>query len=145
MTPANRGAVLQFGGSPWGREAFLADPERAARLGHRALDLGVRVGVLAKAPGGPLVVTVRRGPRILLFRGRDVFGLIEFGLERWAAGADDTGIRWAAGPDGLAHGHRKTDPRALCAASPIDERYRHPERGRCQACWRALDRVSVAA
>lgn len=140
----NRGATFQLGSSPWAREALLADPHRAAEIGGLAIKLRVRVSVLGKSAKGPWVVYIRTTTRSLRFAGHDIHETIAFGLERWAAGADDTGVRWTAGPDGLAHGHRAAG-RALCGASPVSEKFRHPERMRCQACWRALDRNAVAA
>jgi hypothetical protein len=137
--------MLQFGGSPWARRAFLVDPERAARLAREALRLGVNVGVVGKGEQGPWVVRVQHGPRSLRFAGARIHDTVEFGLARWEAGADDTAIRWTAGADSLAHAHRRTDPRTLCGQSPVDERMAHPERHRCTDCWRALDGRLVAA
>lgn len=141
----DRGATFQLTGSPWAREALGLDPARAAELGHRALSLRVKVGIVGKSETGPWVVRVRRGERDLRFAGHELLDVVAFGLDRWVAGADATGIRWAAGPDRLAHGHRKGSARALCGASPISPQFQHPERSRCQACWEALDGIRVAA
>lgn len=138
-----RGATIQFGGSPWGRAALLEDRDRAVELATRATGMGVSVSILGKTERGPWVVRIGTG-RILRFAGRELHDTIEFGLDRWAAGADDTGIRWAAGPDGLGHAHVKRSPWTLCKVSAIGEQFVHPERARCQACWRALDRRPAA-
>jgi hypothetical protein len=140
-----RGATLQFGGSPWARQAMWQDRERSAELGHRALELGVNVSVVGKTELGPWVVRVWTSRRALRFAGDDVHATVAFGLGRWAAGADDTGIRWTAGLDRLAHGHAGRSPWTLCHQRAIDQRFGHPELRRCQACWRALDRDVRAA
>jgi hypothetical protein len=142
----SRGATLHFEASPWGRGALLADADRAVLLGQKAVELRVRVGIIGRAERGPWVVRIGTSSRVLRFAGHKLHDLIEFGLERWAAGADDTGIRWTAGPDHLSHGHPKArSPWTLCKRPALDEREAWPERSRCQDCWRALDRRVVAA
>lgn len=139
-----RGATLTFGGSPWARAALEAEPDRD-QLAKRALEIGAHVGIVAKTPQGPWMVNVWNRDRTLRFRGDRLGEVIAFGLERFAAGADDTGIRWVAGPDGLAHAHRGPRADTLCDLPWTDERFAHPERARCRDCWRALDRRYVAA
>jgi hypothetical protein len=145
MAATTRGATFTFGGSPWARQALLEDRDRAVELAHLAQALRVSVSMVGKAEHGPWVVHVRSSSRSLRFAGAGLHDVVEFGLDRWAAGADDAGIRWLAGADGLAHG--QPTGRAtwtLCHRPALDERFRHPERHRCQACWRALDRVVAA-
>lgn len=133
--------------TPWARDALATDPMRSLELGTRAGELGAEVSVNAKSPHGPWIVRVGKGSRTLTFRGHVLFETVAFGLDRWAAGADDTGIAWVAGSDGLAHAQldRGRVVWALCHRPALDQRYRHPERLRCQACWRALDRDVRAA
>jgi hypothetical protein len=142
-----RGATTNFEASPWARGELLLDRDRAAELGQRALGMGVQVSIVGKTIGGPWVVHVWTKSRSLRFAGYKVHDVVEFGLERWAAGADDTGVRWTAGADKLAHAHpaRGRAVWTLCKLTAVDERFRHPERTRCQACWRALDRDVRAA
>lgn len=137
-----RGATVQFGGSPWARAAMWQDQDRTTELGRRARELEASVSVAGKTPNGPWHVRVMRGSRVLVFRGYDVHDVVAFGLDRWAAGADDRGIAWRAGPDALGHAHptRGRVIWTLCRQRAVDERATHPERSRCQACWRALDR-----
>ena len=139
--------TIELHGSPWARQELLADRDRAIALSHRALELRVTVSIVGKGQHGPWVVTVWTRSRSLRFAGHELHDVVEFGLERWAAGADDTGIRWTAGADKLAHAHpaRGRAVWTLCKLTAIDERFRHPERARCQACWRALDRDVRAA
>lgn len=145
MTTSPRGARYQFDASPWARGVLLEDAERATRLGIRARELHANVVIGGKTAGGPWTVRIMGRGRTLQFRGRALHGLIEFGLDRWEAGADDRGIRWTAGPDGLAHGHAAGAPWTQCGAQAIAERFAHPETRRCAECWRTLDRKAVAA
>lgn len=142
-----RGATVQFGGSPWARQAMWQDQERTAELGRRARELGANVSVVGKTERGPWIVRVMRGGRVLMFKGSDVHDVLAFGLDRWAAGADDHGIAWRAGADALGHAHltRGRVIWTLCKQRAVDERAVHPERSRCQACWQALDRRVAAA
>ena len=137
-----RGATLQFGGSSWARDAMWQDRERSAELGHRALELRVNVSVVGSSPRGPWVVRVWSATRTLSFRGSEIHDTIAFGLDRWAAGADDHGIAWRAGADRLAHAHpgRGRQIWTLCRQQAVPENMAHPERSRCRACWMALDR-----
>jgi len=140
--------TIELHGSPWARQALLQDRDRAVALGHRALDLGISVSIVGKTERGPWTVRVgRNNGRLLTFRGHELHDIVEFGIDRWAAGADDTGVRWTADADALAHAHpgRGRAVWTLCKLPAIDERFRHPERSRCQACWRALDRNARAA
>lgn len=142
-----RGARLQFGGSPWARWALLADEDRAIALAHEAQRQGVSVGMIGKTQTGPWVVRVGAGSRVLRFTGDNLHDTVAFGLERWAAGADDSGIAWRGGVDRLAHAHpvRGRQIRTLCEQAAVPENAVWPELRRCNACWRALDRRTVAA
>jgi len=139
-----RGARLNFGGSPWARQALLREPQAVA-LAERAGELRVHVSITGRSEAGPWVVAIYNRTRTLRFAGHDLSAVIGFGLDRWAAGADDSGIRWSAGPDKLAHGHRGPRHETLCGLPWTDSKYAHPERSRCNECWRALDRRVVAA
>ena len=141
-----RGATFQFDGSPWARDVLLEQQDRSVGLAHRAGDLGANVVLRGRSAGGPWVVKVIGRDRHLVFAGRDLVELLEFGLERFARGADDTGIRWIAESDGVAHGQpeRGRAVWTLCHRPALDERLKHPERIRCLDCWRALDREVAA-
>lgn len=142
-----RGA-LTFGGSPWARQAMWRDTDRTDALRMRATGLGVNVSVVAKTAGGPWVVRIGSTSRTLTFRGSEIHDVVEFGLERWAAGADDTGINWRGGADRLAHAHpgRGRQVWTLCKQTAVPENAVWPELRRCDDCWRALDgRVRVIA
>ena len=143
-----RGATLAFGGSPWARNAMWQDRDRRDELAQRAVALGVGVSVVGASETGPWVVRIGTNARVLTFRGSGIHDVIAFGLDRWAAGADDTGVSWRAGADKLAHAHpgRGRQIWTLCKQRAVDERTAHPEKRRCQACWTALDgRVRVIA
>jgi hypothetical protein len=135
-----RGATITL--SPWAG-AWLAIGDRA-ELGQRALELGVHVNAVAKEQRGPFVVHVFDRSRTLRFAGHKLAELIRFGLDRWAAGADDRGVRWSAGADALAHGHIGPRADTLCGLPWTDEQFAHPERSRCAECWRALDGRAAA-
>lgn len=135
-----------FDATPWARGALLQDPERTQRLAERARMHGAEVQIVGKNVRGPWTVRIGRSPRVLAFRGPHLHDMIEFGLERWEAGADDRDVQWVAGSDGLAHAQPlRRSVWTLCKRPVLDQRYRHPERSRCEACWRALDRAVVAA
>lgn len=134
-----------FAATPWARGALLRDPGRAALAAIRAQELGASVSIIGARNKGPWVVRVGDRKRTLRFAGYDLHLTLEFGLDRFAAGADDTAIVWMADSDGLGHGHRFRATRTLCGLPRVDERYKHPESARCHACWRALDRKVLAA
>lgn len=145
-----RGATLAFGGSPWARSAMWRDEARRDELAQRAVALGVSVSVVGASAVGPWVVRIGTQTRVLTFRGSGIHDVIRFGLERWAAGADDSGIAWRAGADKLAHAHPERGRQiwTLCKQSAVPENAAHPEKRRCEACWTALDgrvKVRVAA
>lgn len=142
-----RGATVQFGDSPWSRAALMADEDRAIALAHEAQRLGVNVVLRGRDPRGPWTVRILKGARNLVFRGRDIHETIQFGLERWAAGADDSRVQWLAGPDQVGHAQVKRGRPSwtLCLRPALDERFKHPESTRCRYCWQALDRKAVAA
>ena len=140
--------TLAFGGSPWARNAMWQDNERSDALRLRATGLGVGVSVVGHTAKGPWVVRIGTGSRVLTFRGSGIHDVVEFGLERWAAGADDTGIAWRGGADRLAHAHpsRGRVIWTLCKQTAVPENSAWPELRRCNACWSALDgRIRVAA
>jgi len=45
-----------------------------------------------------------------------------------------TAIRWAAGPDGIAHAHLARIPATACLARPVALRWAWPATSRCPAC-----------
>lgn len=134
-----RGARFQL--TPWSRAALLEDQERAIELAHDAQRLGAYVSLNGASPTGPWIVDLTSGGRSLRFRGTELHDTLAFGLERWAAGASDDGFGWLAGPDLVAHAQPERRPTwTACKQRALDERHRHPEKYRCAACWRALDR-----
>lgn len=131
--------------TPWARQAV--SPGFLAEAGRRAHELHAGLGLLARSPEGPYVVDIAgRGAegRHLRILGADLEEAVAEALARFAAGADDTGIRWLAGGDHLSHGHRRGLPRTLCGIAAIGEQFTHPEHARCRSCLRSLDRVGVA-
>lgn len=124
------------------------DHERSDQLRERAAVLAVDVSVVGHTAKGPWVVRIGTVTRVLTFRGSGIHDVVDFGLDRWAAGADDTDIAWRGGADRLAHAHA---PRGrviwtLCKQTAVPENTVWPELRRCNACWLALDgRVRVAA
>lgn len=49
-----------------------------------------------------------------------------------------TRVRWAAGPDGIAHAHLIRVHATACGVTPIGERFAWPLRRRCPECVAAL-------
>lgn len=142
------GVTTAFDATPWARGALLRDPERTAMLADRVHAAGLRgrVRIGGRGDRGPWLVRIHAAGRQLEFPGRDLFGLLEFGLARWEAGADDAGHVWRADATGIAHAQPKgRATRTRCGIPALDERFRWPEVLRCRDCWQALDRVPVAA
>jgi hypothetical protein len=123
--------------TPWARDA--TSPEFLEAAGDRARGLHAYLQLGARSPEGPYVVDLAGRAQHLRHTGPDLEEAVGELLERFRAGGSDHGIRWAAGPDHLAHGHFGRLSRTLCQRPRVDDRYQHPERARCVACLRALD------
>jgi hypothetical protein len=146
MTADGRGARIAFSGSPWARQEMFRDQAATLALAERAQALRCNVSIVGATAAGPWVVRVGNSTRTLTFRGSVLADTIAFGLDRWAAGASDHGVRWTAGADRLGHAHagRGRVVWTLCKLPAVPENSAWPEKRRCDDCWRALDRRIVA-
>lgn len=128
--------------SPWAEAALR--PELPGTLQSLARAAGGRLNAVGGGARGPWTVRVWGRERVVELRGIDLEALCFEAIERFGAGADTNAAQWRAGSDGLAHGHASGRVTwALCQRPAVDERFSYPERARCTACVRTLDRVAA--